>query len=127
MALKAFTLESVERSVEPRAAHVPEIAGDCGIGTGSDRGPVGRGNAASYLPPVIPSPADRIRALSAQIARHDRAYHELDAPEISDAEYDALFRELKALEEKHPELRLPDSPTQRIGGRVSGAFAPVRH
>ncbi len=60
-------------------------------------------------------------------SRHLRLYHELDEPEISDAEYDALFRELLELEERHPELRTPDSPTQRVGARAAEGFAPVEH
>src|SRR3954452_17068085 len=54
-------------------------------------------------------------------------YHEQDAPEISDAEYDALFHELVVLEEEHPELRTPDSPTQRVGGAPNAQLAEVRH
>ncbi len=58
--------------------------------------------------------------LRAQIERANRLYYEQDAPEISDAEYDALFHELVALEEQHPELVTPDSPTQRVGGAPVG-------
>jgi DNA ligase (NAD+) len=58
---------------------------------------------------------------------HAHAYYTLDAPEIPDAEYDRLFRELQALESAHPELVTPDSPTQRVGGKVLDAFAAVRH
>ncbi len=54
-------------------------------------------------------------------------YNEQDAPEISDAEYDALFRELVELEDEHPELQTPDSPTQKVGGTPSGQFSEVRH
>ncbi|HZR50611.1 MAG TPA: NAD-dependent DNA ligase LigA, partial [Streptosporangiaceae bacterium] len=54
-------------------------------------------------------------------------YHVLDAPLISDAEYDALMRELRALEEQHPDLRTPDSPTQKVGDVISTDFAPVEH
>ncbi|HEY7599379.1 MAG TPA: NAD-dependent DNA ligase LigA, partial [Candidatus Limnocylindrales bacterium] len=71
--------------------------------------------------------AARATELRAQIERANRAYHELDAPEISDAEYDALFRELVALEAANPELVTPDSPTQRVGGAPSGALKEVRH
>ncbi len=59
----------------------------------------------------------RIDALCAEIERHNRLYHELDAPEITDEAYDALFRELSELERDHPELKHPDSPTMRIGGK----------
>jgi DNA ligase (NAD+) len=69
----------------------------------------------------------RIEALSREIARHDRLYYVLDRPELSDAEYDALFRELVALEEAHPELRLPESPTLRVGAPPAEGFASVEH
>jgi DNA ligase (NAD+) len=69
----------------------------------------------------------RVKALRETIERHNRLYHAKDAPEISDAEYDALFRELQALEAAHPELRRPDSPTQRVGGAPLPQFAEVRH
>ncbi|MBV8617390.1 MAG: NAD-dependent DNA ligase LigA [Curvibacter sp.] len=71
--------------------------------------------------------AQRIEALRATLHHHAHRYYVLDAPEIPDAEYDRLFRELQALEEAHPELLTPDSPTQRVGGRVLEAFASVRH
>jgi DNA ligase (NAD+) len=71
--------------------------------------------------------AERLRELRRQIARHDHRYYVEDQPEISDAEYDALGRELRQLEAKHPELVTPDSPTQRVSGEVSDAFAPVEH
>ncbi|GAB4126958.1 MAG: NAD-dependent DNA ligase LigA [Sideroxydans sp.] len=69
----------------------------------------------------------RIAWLRAEIERHNYAYYVLDAPTIPDAEYDKLFRELQALEARHPELVTPDSPTQRVGGHVLTEFAPVRH
>jgi DNA ligase (NAD+) len=72
-------------------------------------------------------PARRYAQVRAQVERALKQYHELDAPEISDAEYDALYRELVELEEAHPELQTPDSPTQRVGGAPSGALAEVRH
>ena len=71
--------------------------------------------------------AERAAWLRAELSRHLRLYHELDEPEISDAEYDALFRELLELEAQQPELRTPDSPTQRVGSRPSEGFAPVEH
>ena len=70
---------------------------------------------------------ERVLALRAEIAEHGRRYHELDAPTISDADYDDLIRELRALEEEFPELITPDSPTQRVGFRPSTTFAPVVH
>lgn len=71
--------------------------------------------------------AQRIAQLRTELERHNHAYYVLDAPTIPDAEYDKLFRELQALEEQHPELLTPDSPTQRVGGKVLDGFAPVRH
>jgi DNA ligase (NAD+) len=58
----------------------------------------------------------RARWLRAELERHNRLYYVEDRPEITDAEYDRLFQELQQLEEKHPGLRTPDSPTQRVGG-----------
>jgi DNA ligase (NAD+) len=73
------------------------------------------------------SPAQRHAALVAQIAEHDRAYYVLDAPSVSDAEYDKLFRDLRALEAAHPDLVTPSSPTQRVGGAAREGFAKVEH
>lgn len=69
----------------------------------------------------------RIQALRAEIASHDFAYYVQDAPEIPDAEYDRLFRELQALEARYPEAVTPDSPTQRVGGAAMSELAPVQH
>ncbi len=69
----------------------------------------------------------RVAALREQIREHDERYYVDDAPTISDAEYDALFGELEALESAHPDLRTPDSPTQRVGGGRAEEFAPVPH
>src|SRR5256714_4384405 len=71
--------------------------------------------------------AARVAELRQQIEYHNRRYHQLDDPEISDAEYDALVRELRRLEDAHPDLVTPDSPTQKVGSAPSAAFAPVRH
>ena len=71
--------------------------------------------------------AARASELRALLERHIHLYHVLDAPEIGDSEYDALFRELVELEERHPELRTVDSPTQRVGSAPVGAFAQHRH
>ena len=73
------------------------------------------------------SPRERVAALRAEIEHHNRLYYVEDAPEITDAEYDRLFRELQALEAEHPELATPDSPTQRVGGAPAKDLAPVRH
>ena len=69
----------------------------------------------------------RIEQLRADIRRHDHFYYVLNQPEITDQQYDKLFAELKALEEKHPELITPDSPTQRVSERPIEGFAQVRH
>jgi len=71
--------------------------------------------------------ADRIDSLRALIAHHNHRYHTLDDPEISDADYDALVRELRMLEADHPELAVADSPTRQVGGAVSATFEPVTH
>lgn len=76
---------------------------------------------------MSPSPAERAEDLRRQIAQANRAYHELDAPEIPDVDYDRMVRELEALEREHPELARADSPTQQVGARPSGRFAEVRH
>ena len=73
------------------------------------------------------TPAQRIEQLRQEIRRHEELYYVQAAPEISDAEFDALMSELKALEQQHPELLTPDSPTQRVGGRPAEGFATVEH
>ena len=71
--------------------------------------------------------ASRAAELRRILERASHAYYLLDKPEMSDAEYDRLFRELQALEEKHPELRTPDSPTLRVGGEPATGFRKHRH
>src|SRR3989337_2367859 len=71
--------------------------------------------------------AQRARELRDQINYHNYRYHVLDAPVISDAEYDRLLRELTELERGHPELLTPDSPTQRVGGEVAEGRVRVPH
>ncbi|OGR87238.1 MAG: hypothetical protein A2021_03045, partial [Elusimicrobia bacterium GWF2_52_66] len=73
------------------------------------------------------SPSEEIEALKQEIRRHEYLYYALDNPEISDGEFDVLLNRLKALETAHPGLVTSDSPTRRVGGRPSGAFAPVAH
>jgi DNA ligase (NAD+) len=70
---------------------------------------------------------ERVDALRELLHHHAHQYYVLDAPEIPDAEYDRLFRELQELEARHPELATPDSPTRRVGGKVLEGFAKVRH
>jgi DNA ligase (NAD+) len=70
---------------------------------------------------------ERVRALRERIRAADHAYYVLDRPVLSDAEYDRLMAELSGLEEAHPDLRTPDSPTQRVSGAPSERFAKVKH
>jgi DNA ligase (NAD+) len=97
--------------------------------------PIGR-DLDPFLPAGIPiaatrrsddAPARRVDRLIRELERHARLYYLEDAPEISDAEYDELFRELAAIEAEHPELARPDSPTQRVGPPPAEGFAPVTH
>ncbi|UYU30954.1 NAD-dependent DNA ligase LigA [Siccibacter colletis] len=70
---------------------------------------------------------EQLTELRTTLRHHEYLYHVMDAPEIPDAEYDRLLRELRALEEQHPELITPDSPTQRVGAAPLTAFSQVRH
>ncbi|WP_173056081.1 NAD-dependent DNA ligase LigA [Phytohabitans houttuyneae] len=81
--------------------------------------------AAGKEPPV--DVRERHAALAAELSDHQYRYYVLDAPTISDAEFDRLLRELEAIEEEFPALRTPDSPTQRVGGTFSTQFTPVEH
>lgn len=76
---------------------------------------------------VVSDPATRIEKLRREIEHHTYLYYAKDAPEISDAAFDSLMRELRELERENPELVDPTSPTQRVGGYVGEQFAPVRH
>ncbi len=71
--------------------------------------------------------SSRIDLLRKKIREHDHRYYVLDSPTISDSEYDALYKQLQTLEAEHPECITPDSPTQRIGGKVAASFGAVRH
>jgi DNA ligase (NAD+) len=82
-------------------------------------------SAADAIDPI--DPAERIESLRAQVAHHNERYHTLDSPEISDADYDALARELRALEADHPELAEESSPSGQVGGAISTTFDPVTH
>jgi DNA ligase (NAD+) len=77
--------------------------------------------------PATPKIQERTDALRELLHHHAHRYYVLDEPEIPDAEYDKLFRELQELEEQHPELLTPDSPTQRVGGKLLDGFTKVRH
>src|SRR5512143_1535405 len=93
----------------------------------TDRLPVDDALVAAATDLTADAAATRHRELVAIIDRANRLYHQEDAPELADAEYDALFRELVALEAAHPELITSDSPTQRVGGAISATFDEVRH
>ena len=84
--------------------------------------------------PLMPEPAEepsraslRAEELRREIERHAYRYYALDAPELSDASYDSLVRELETIEADHPELVTPESPTQRVGAAPSAQFAPITH
>ena len=88
------------------------------------------GNLELFGAPAPAVPADaaiKAEALRVQLNTWGHAYYVQDAPQVPDAEYDRVFRELQALEEAHPALRTPDSPTQRVGGTPLPAFVSVRH
>lgn len=72
-------------------------------------------------------PVRRVEELRESIRHHNRLYYESDAPEIPDADYDALLRELQQIEREHPDLITPDSPTQAVGGSAINTFDPVVH
>ena len=86
------------------------------------------GEAAPPSPGAeVPTPAQQAATLRSQLHEHAHRYYVLDEPSIPDAEYDRLFLALQTLEETYPELRTPDSPTQRVLGKVLDGFTPVRH
>ena len=75
----------------------------------------------------MPEISTKIARLRQELEEHNRRYYEQAAPTVSDAEYDALFRELRDLEDAHPEFQSPDSPTQRVGGKALEGFAKITH
>ncbi len=79
------------------------------------------------MKPVSASLRQRVERLRVEIERHNHLYHVLDSPEVPDAAYDRLMAELRTLEQQHPELIVPESPTQRVGGAPIPEFAEVRH
>ncbi len=79
------------------------------------------------MDPPAADPARRVAELRRELERHNRLYYLEAAPEISDADYDRLFRELETLEHDHPELDDPNSPTRRVGGQPLAGFQPVQH
>lgn len=98
----------------PESPAVPEVPGEEPVG--------------DVAPEEVPAEVvAEVEALRDQIRHHNRLYHELDAPEIPDADYDALVRSLNELEALHPSLVTADSPTRTVGGPRSATFAPVVH
>lgn len=79
------------------------------------------------VPKTVREAEQRLGHLRAEIRKHDRLYYELDAPTISDAEYDELMRELIAIEKAYPELITAESPSQRVAGTVAPGFATITH
>jgi DNA ligase (NAD+) len=75
----------------------------------------------------VSSVSQKIEELREKLRHHEYLYYVLDTPEISDAEFDAMMRELQALEKEHPELIVPDSPSQRVGGKPREGFVKVAH
>ena len=89
--------------------------------------PRARDGAATTAERDLAEAKVRVEELREQLNYHSYRYHVLDDPEVSDAEYDELLRELRGLEERFPELVVPDSPTQRVGATPADLFAPVDH
>src|SRR5260370_22553094 len=73
------------------------------------------------------TPDQEIQALRDELRHHEHLYYVLDAPELTDAQYDALMNKLKKLEAEHPELVTPDSPSQRVGGKPREGFVKTPH
>ncbi len=80
-----------------------------------------------FKPVTAETPQQQIDTLRAELVHHEHLYYVLDDPQITDAQYDKLMNRLKALEAEHPDLVTPDSPTQRVGGKVKEGFAKVAH
>ena len=94
------------------AAEVPEVPAGGGV---------------PEVPETPPAARERHAELSQEIEEHNYRYNVLDAPVISDADYDKLMVELRELEDRYPDLRTPDSPTQKVGAKISTEFTPVEH
>src|SRR5256712_5299035 len=124
----AVVLAPPARGVRRARGRVGRRAPAAGLGRRAR--PAGRrrdGGHARGSQRSVTGPAARAAELRRLLERANYAYYRLDKPELSDAEYDRLFRELQALEAKHPELRTPDSPTHRVGAEPATAFRKHRH
>src|SRR2546422_860799 len=97
-------------------------------GTGSSPGrSKAQSGTAAMAAPALKNLRARLDELRGKLNHHLYRYHVLDDPEISDAAYDRLYDDLKALEDEHPELITPDSPTQRVGAPPSDKFEKSQH
>ncbi len=119
---------------DPPRQYEAGLPGDAGQPAAGESGGVvheaglsGEAGQRSAVQSPTPEARHRHAELSADLIEHQYRYHVLDSPLISDAEYDRLMRELQGLEEQYPELRTPDSATQRVGGTISTDFAAVQH
>ncbi|HLX01490.1 MAG TPA: NAD-dependent DNA ligase LigA, partial [Trinickia sp.] len=83
--------------------------------------------ARTTVEPSPAKPAERAAWLRAELERANHAYYVLDQPDLPDAEYDRLFKELEQIESEHADLITPESPTQRVGGQAASGFEPVVH
>src|SRR5215831_6186746 len=84
-------------------------------------------SSLNYSGVHMKDPAREVEKLREELRRHEHLYYVLDQPVISDADYDALMRQLQDLETEHPDLATPDSPTHRVGGKPREGFVKVRH
>lgn len=130
MKKESTQLSLLETGVNTQEKALPEIEKKASLAAASSA--VRRGLEESALPPDGQERTDaavqaRMRALCAALEHHNYLYHTLDAPEISDDEYDALYRELTALEADFPQWVDPHSPTRRVGGALLGGLAKKRH
>ncbi len=116
------------RNLSPPADSLPAVSTDSDLSREAAAQLAGA-PAPTAPESATPSPADRQRhaELCTLVEEHRHRYYVLDQPTISDAEFDALMRELVDLEERFPTLRTPDSPTQQVGGTYSTEFRPVKH
>ncbi len=113
---------------ESAGPSVPPVGDDAGSEDHSSvEDTVAAANAAAAAIAQVAAPSDRIAELTEELNRYADEYYVLDSPTVPDAEYDRLYRELLELEEAHPKLIRPDSPTRRVGGAPVDRFDSVRH
>jgi DNA ligase (NAD+) len=105
----------------------PPPAAKAATKAGARKGTKAAAEAGAKAERELAEAKPRVEELRERLNYHSYRYHVLDDPEVPDAEYDELIRELRGLEERFPELVTPDSPTQRVGGTPADLFAPVQH